>query len=808
MKEKVNFVYRFIKHDKSKAATILLVLTLGVCLISSLMLLKISNDDFVAREEIYLNGDYQLAVDIGNKPAKIDEHLIEETITVYDYTIIRNDDGSFIQVKSVNKHTDMQGFHILEGLFPKSPNEILISKKYARDHRLSIGDIISIQTGIRVLNEKNVNNNVDFSEYERYIKGDKIYDLKISGIYNPDVIENAAAITDQMILFNDYTGTSGIEYIKLKPSAEAVWQNIKNNYQAYVNVHGENLLLGKRIDNPVGNVLLFITVITVILLFFLISNVMSIIIKERSRQYGVLKSIGAEKKQIFVLSIIEICLYALVAIPAGIALSLIIITFVLDKLEKVLNINDMFPFTYELPMDSNVFIWIIIFLLFLIILSCVISIKPILKTEAISLIRETSENRNKIKHSFYFTEHLFGIECMIGKCYYKQYKKGKVTLLLSLTLSFILLFSGIITLDLIHYNNTGEDSIIVSFKNINTSKQYEEILQQFNKCVSDDHIQNYVFKSSLIMNNIYVSKHFLNEKIIKLDGTSTISINVIGCKTKEKLFNDIHEGFLLNDVSRLDERGKSQIYPYFNLNDTNFKILYPVEDDKNGLQLEFELLPDVPQFGKDELNQIPTLYIPPARMKQIIEELQMNRFSEFAVLSTLELNDVSGAKLMDFLKSVEDNSNGYIREVNLYNNQILNTITKSYFWVLTGITFMVIVISVTNLICIAIHGVLNKKKEYAVLISLGIKRIQLFKLLLFENTLTISMAYLFSIPFSIALYCVLFYLLFRNTAYFYIPWKYLPLSAVMVVILIVMIVMTAYHVLNKCKIMQSIYDSE
>ena len=67
-----------------------------------------------------------------------------------------------------------------------------------------------------------------------------------------------------------------------------------------------------------------------------------------------------------------------------------------------------------------------------------------------------------------------------------------------------------------------------------------------------------------------------------------------------------------------------------------------------------------------------TLYIPPARMKQIIEELQMNRFSEFAVLSTLELNDVSGAKLMDFLKSVEDNSNGYIREVNLYNNQILN----------------------------------------------------------------------------------------------------------------------------------------
>ena len=103
--------------------------------------------------------------------------------------------------------------------------------------------------------------------------------------------------------------------------------------------------MGKRIDNPVGNVLLFITVITVILLFFLISNVMSIIIKERSRQYGVLKSIGAEKKQIFVLSIIEICLYALVAIPAGIALSLIIITFVLDKLEKVLNINDMFPFT-------------------------------------------------------------------------------------------------------------------------------------------------------------------------------------------------------------------------------------------------------------------------------------------------------------------------------------------------------------------------------------------------------------------------------------------------------------------------------
>ena len=31
----------------------------------------------------------------------------------------------------------------------------------------------------------------------------------------------------------------------------------------------------------------------------------------------------------------------------------------------------------------------------------------------------------------------------------------------------------------------------------------------------------------------------------------------------------------------------------------------------------------------------------------------MNRFSEFAVLSTLELNDVSGAKLMDFLKSVK-----------------------------------------------------------------------------------------------------------------------------------------------------------
>lgn len=811
MKYKFYLAIRFLKYNKIKTSITLLILIMSICLLSSLLLLKTSSDNFSKREETFFNGDYQLAIDINNKnDVLISNSFIEEKSIIYEYAVSKNADSSYTKILSVNENSCIQIFKIWEGYFPKSTNEALISRAYAQKNQLQIGDNFSLQTGTRLLNGENINTDINYSESEVYVEDETLTKLKVAGIYNPNVVENSVALSDEMVLFNNYKGSTGIEYIKLNPSAAVHWMEIKDNYSTYINPHGENLLLKKNTTNPIGTVLLFVCLITIILLMLLISNILSISIKERSRQYGILKSIGAFKGQIITLSMIEIYLYSIFALPIGVGLSLFISSFMLGRMSELSNMINLLPFTFTLSIDYKIMLFISCIILFIITISCFITIYPILKKTPIALIRNSPKTKKNKTIKFYFTEHLFGIECALGKCYSKQNKNGKSALLLSLSLSFILLFTGIFALDMINENyNTKSEHIVVSFKNTNTSKQYNQILNTLNSCVNNLNKTEYIFKSSLILDNILIENDLINKETFEQTDSLTKTLNIIGVRTKKTLFKDSQESFLHNEITVLNKEGNMIKLPYFDLKNEHLKVSYPTKKVDSYLQLQFKLAPVFEASSIDiETTSIPTLFITTSKMKQIIAELNKNNLNEFSILSTLEINEKHSDKLIKSLKSKQNDSNGLITNIKKINNQTISMLMESYIFILIGITTMIIMISVINLLCIAINGILSKQKDYAILLSFGIERIQLLKLLFFENTLTICKAYLLSIPFYITIYCMIFYLMFKNTMSFYIPWKILLYSFLFVIIIIFTIIISSYYVLKKICIIPVIYDSE
>lgn len=808
MKDQLYLVWQYIKHGKLKTFFTLCVFVMAVSLMASLIFLKTSNDTFIQQQETYGSGDYQLSVDVVNRSSiYIDEALIEDSIAVYDYAVSPQTNGSYILLRNVTEHTNIQGFRIWSGSFPKAEGDVLISREYSKNHGLQLQDNFTIETGNRFLNQSNVNAETDYSNDEKYVKASSIT-LHVTGIYEPEITTNSVAIQDEMILYYPHIGNTGMEYIKLKPAAADSWDQIKNNPLLNINTHGEDLLLHSAPDNPIGTVLTFISFITIVLLVLLISNILSVTIKERSRQLGVLRTIGATKLQLVSFTMTEVFLYAVVAIPIGIGIAVGISLFLLKKMTELTSVSEWLPFTYRLVIDYRELAAICILILFIAAAACLLALYPAIKATPISLIKETQGNKKIKGKSYYFTEHLFGIEGMIGKCYHKQNKRGKFTTLMALTISFILLFTGAITMRMLASSYQNEaDKVSVFFKNINTADQYDTILKLKDQCIADNNLEDYSFKSSLILNNIGVSDDQFNTDALAVINKGSLSLQIVALDNGTHLFNDNKQAILRDNVTVENEKGESGVYSYFDSSISEFTFQYPYVRDRNSIFLSFTLIPDeISTVDMDTIQMNPTLYVSPQRMKTIIQELQQNKITDFTIANSLLLQDQNSKNIVIDIKEKQEQHNGWIMNVLQQDKNAVEAVTESFTLVLSGITLMMIIISIINLLCVAIHNVISKKKEYAILLSLGIKRKQLLKLLLFENTLTLCKAYLLSIPFTIVVYSILFFQLFRTRAVFFLPWDFLFYSFLFVCILLLIIVLSSYQVFKKCNIIQSIYE--
>ena len=409
--------------------------------------------------------------------------------------------------------------NIVEGRLPQNNNEIIISKsiKDNGELELKVGETISLDIAKRLLDGKELKQSDVYTEEEHL---EKMYEkeYKIVGImerlntdiepyiapgysmityldsnnlqskaniyvtFNKDSLKNYKNITCQILDLDEKEqeekGYSGLDRYSIDEEPTRKYDISLNT--SLLNFEGVGLNnTYMRMLYLVGAVVISIIIISSV---FVIRNSFAISITERTRQYGMLSSIGATKKQIRKNVLFEGLILGIIAIPLGILLGIMvngILALILNVLIK--NIYEEINFIYSVPVMA--IIASIILSCVTIYLSCLSSARKASKVSPIDAIRSSEDIKikNKKIKSPKIIKKLFGIGGVIAYKNLKRNKKKYRTTVVSLVVSIMIFIS---VTSLVEYGFTLSNSTYKELQynmNFYANSREETRKEQYNK---------------------------------------------------------------------------------------------------------------------------------------------------------------------------------------------------------------------------------------------------------------------------------------------------------------------------------------
>ena len=235
---------------------------------------------------------------------KLNEEKIK-SVGVNQINLIHKEKTLIIYGCNINKAEELK---LIDDDIELQDNEIIINSTTAEKYNYKENDIVKI--------------NVDDKEYELKIK--KILDNKgllyfktLSGIVNENTLKNIINQEDNK--YNTY-------YIDVENDEEI--DNVKN----YIKENNNNYIIEKLVDEDLIRennsytqmILIIIFIMATIMIFFVVNTLNKMIILERMPVIGTFRSIGASKKKMNLLLILENIMYGLFGGTLGAAVSLAI----------------------------------------------------------------------------------------------------------------------------------------------------------------------------------------------------------------------------------------------------------------------------------------------------------------------------------------------------------------------------------------------------------------------------------------------------------------------------------------------------
>lgn len=207
-----------------------------------------------------------------------------------------------------------------------------------------------------------------------------------------------------------------------------------------------NLMGAVRYSNIAG-LLMWISAIFVVIIVVgsvsMIYSAFSISVSERTKQFGLLSSIGATKRQIRRSVFTEAAAVSLVGIPAGILCGVagigITLHFVGSKFAYILSS----PYSVELVINGYALLIAAVIALITVMISAVIPSRRAVRVSAIDAIRQHSDvkvpkGRLRSGRKYRLTYRLFGVPGMLARKYFSRSRRKYRVTIFSLTMSVIL----------------------------------------------------------------------------------------------------------------------------------------------------------------------------------------------------------------------------------------------------------------------------------------------------------------------------------------------------------------------------------
>lgn len=476
---------RYLKENKKRTIVTIIGIILSTSLICGIGNIFESFMDYQIRETINRKGAFHATfhdikkedVDKITKSSGISKSSISDNL---GYSKLSKEKKNLVQVKAFDKN-GFEGYQIKlkEGRFPTNSNEIVLSERAMPLIDKKVGDSINLNIGKRVdKNGKEIEIPI-VHDNETIVDG-KSKNFKIVGVMNKleDDIDNdvVSGITYLDIKEKTKNDTVNVAICANEPSeiyeiAPAISKNLglkvasnddsddmiynNDNGVAYENLSfNEHLLRLKgasayaNINRSINAAMFVVTTLVVVCTVATIYNAFSISINDRKKQFGILNSIGATKPQIMKIVFIEAIVVSVIGIPLGLITGTFAIDLIFKLMKYMFSSSVIAQLNLRVVYNPYVIILSALIVLLTILVSAILPALNAAKTPPLEAIKNSSSLKlGKVKDSK-LVRLLFKTEGVLAyKNLRRNKKKFRITLF-SLIISVVIFisFSGFVEL--------------------------------------------------------------------------------------------------------------------------------------------------------------------------------------------------------------------------------------------------------------------------------------------------------------------------------------------------------------------------
>lgn len=405
-----------------------------------------------------------------------------------------NEYKPYLYIQSADEDiTDMVGIRLVSGEMPQNENEIIISQHliYNGGVDIKVGDELTVAVGKRVSEGgADISLTAEYTPGGEEIADASVKSYKVVGIFRRLEIEPYSCPGYFAFTKGEGEGISSIVFTSEDPSH--IYNNVIDELSNRFIVHSSLIKLEGGIgDGGIKTLVVGFAVVLIILIISgsaaLIYNAFSISISERTRQFGILRSIGATGRQIRYAVFCEAFILGLAGIVAGAVLGCLGIGVTLYCLK------DAFRSVTASGTDNVIHLVISGKMLIISAAVCMATVLvsaalPAIRARRISplaAIRQSEDIKisgKDVKTSSFF-QRLFGFEGMIAAKNSKRNRKKYRAVIISLAVSIILFISASSycdylkkSADMYNYNDSGTDLSYTASSKARSAAEIKEAL--------------------------------------------------------------------------------------------------------------------------------------------------------------------------------------------------------------------------------------------------------------------------------------------------------------------------------------------
>ena len=836
-----------LRLNKKRTIVTIIGIILSTALMVGIGLLFSSFQDLMIRDTIGYNGKYEANysdVDLdklNNIKNKNFTYFYEKPIG-FSKIESSNEYKPYMYITSVNKEY-FNELKLVDGSFPKNENEIVISNHVITNGGLNykVGDIVTFTYGSR-----NIDGDITLANSE-LVDGEDLtnegtYTYKIVGIVDRSNFESysASGYTVFTLDVNSDKGNVNL-YVMFNKNKKIIKQSEELakelNYNGDINYN--STLLALYGESTYGNVMSSMGGMMIIMLslvsigcIIVIYNSFAISVMERKKEFGLLSSIGATKRQLSHTVFFEAVVVGVIGIILGILGAYIGIGCVILIINNL--ISDMLEYKLHLVTNPLFIIIPVIFMIIVIGVSVFIPSRRASRVSPIEAIRQNDDikiNKKKIRTSKLALK-LFGIEGEIALKNIKRNKKKYRVTIVSLFISIVLFISFS---SYMNYTLNTASSVMgevpydyqISYFGDDPNND-KEALDKINEIVKNSDVKEYVsynVSNLSIIGNYTYSDEYLDfyKSAYGDDGIKAlnnlkyqyISIYILDDnsynKYKKLIGLDKDSVILLNKFKGVSYGNNKRVnynIPVINNGNINIKICNFDDNDEDV---------DTTKYCNKNIDNI------------FVTNKSFDLIEEFSYMDDFKL--IVNKKLYDSISDssthytqfniISDNTNNIdklTKDLDKYSNVNYTNIKEAMKQannlilvvkiLMYGFISLVTLIGVTSVFNTISTSMALRKREFAVLRSIGLTNRGFNKILFFESLFFGMKSLIFAIPVSIGITVLIHYALadMVSISTIIIPWKYIIISIVSVFVIVLLTMMYSTSKIKKHNIIEQIRE--